>query len=116
MEIDFLTRLGEMTYAFEPHELWDEAVVERDERAEWLIDGSATAKSGVTAEQVEAALATVWTQDLRYQYREVHTLVTESTLVTLMAVTQIGADDFWVTARIQIALSVLSSVEGGGRS
>jgi hypothetical protein len=113
MEIDFLTWLGDTTNAFEPHGLWDEAVVERDERDEWLIDGSARAKAGVTADQVEAALAMVWTQELRYQYREVHTLVTESTLVTLMAVTQIGAEDFWVTARVRIALPDPSSAEGG---
>ncbi len=114
MEIDFLTWLGDATYAFEPHELWDEAAVERDERGEWLIDGSARAKAGVTAEQVEAALATIWTQDLRYRHREAHTLLTELSSVTLLAVTQIDADDFWVTARVRVALSPVSA-EGGSR-
>jgi hypothetical protein len=111
MEIDFLARLGDATYADQPHELWD-TVVQRNERGDWLIEASATAKPGVTAEQVEEALSTVWMQDLRYQYREAHTLlteptsvITEPTSVTLQAVTQIGPDDFWVTAQVRVALS-----------
>jgi hypothetical protein len=104
MEIDFLAGLGDTTYADQAHELWDEVVVRRDERGEWLIDGSARAKAGVTAEQLAAVLSTEWTRDLRYQYREAHTVLTEPTSVTLQAVTQIGADDLWVTARVRVTL------------
>ncbi|GAB2648207.1 hypothetical protein GCM10009743_24640 [Kribbella swartbergensis] len=108
MEIDFLAWLGDTTYADQPHKLWDDAVVQRNEGGEWLIDASATAKPGVTAEQVEAALSTAWTQHLRYQYREAHTLLTEPTSVTLQAVTQINPDDLWVTAQVRVALSTPS--------
>jgi uncharacterized protein YhdP len=108
MEIDFLTWLGDPIYADQPHELLDDAVVQRNERGEWLIDASATAKPGVTAGQFEVDLSTAWTQDLQYEYREAHTLLTEPTSVTLQAVTQIGPDDLWVTAQVRVALSTPS--------
>ena len=105
MEIDLLASLGEPTYATEPHELWDDAAVRRDERGEWLLNASATAKPGVTAEQIGATLGTTWAADLRYRYREAHTLLTESTAVTLQAVTQIGPGEFWVTVQVRVRLS-----------
>ncbi|ADB35592.1 hypothetical protein Kfla_6600 [Kribbella flavida DSM 17836] len=105
MEVDFLALLSDTTYADQPHELWDDAVVQRNERGEWLIDAAATAKPGVTAAQVEAALSTAWTQHLRYQYREAHTLRTEPASVTLQAVTQMDPADLWVTARVRVNLS-----------
>ena len=106
MEIDFQHALGDSVYADQPHELWGEPIVQQTEHGDWLISASATAKPGVTTEQIETALSNAWTRDLCYQYREAHTLLTEPTSVTLQAVTQIGPNDLWVTAQVRIALPV----------
>ncbi|WP_112237143.1 hypothetical protein [Kribbella monticola] len=104
MEIDFLARLGDPTYADQPHELWEEPTVEQDQGGDWLIRLSTTARPGVTAEQVVEGLSAAWTQDLRYHYREAHTLVTEPRSVTLQAVTQMGPNDLWATAHVRVEL------------
>ena len=84
--------------------LWRGMSVQRSEGAEWLINGRASGKLEDAASIAET-LSRIWEQRLRYNYQSAHTVVPAPDSVTLLAVTQIGPGDIWVTAKIHVALS-----------
>jgi hypothetical protein len=104
MEIDCDAYLGDPAYSDEVPDLWREVTVSRSEGAEWLIAGTAIA-SRHDAHAVAAELARIWVEKLRYSYREAHTIVEQPDEVTLLAVTQIGPGQLWVTAKVSVHLT-----------
>lgn len=99
MEIDFFYHFNKEDLAA----LWADVQVHRHEGEEWLVRASANS-SKANAEAIAAALARVW-GDLRYPYKEVHTVTSDPDTVTLRAITQIGPSDLWVTAEVQVLLT-----------
>jgi hypothetical protein len=104
MEIDCCAYLGERTYSDQAPDLWHDVTVSRSEGAEWLIAGTAVA-SPHQADAVAAELGRIWVEHLRYSYREAHTIVEQHDEVTLLAVTQIGPGELWVTAKVSVHLT-----------
>ncbi|MBK8445261.1 MAG: hypothetical protein IPL41_00630 [Micropruina sp.] len=104
MEIDACAYLGDPAYADDDPELWQGMRVQRSEGSEWLINGRASGKSE-DASSIAEALSRIWEQKLRYNYESAHTVRVATESVTLLAVTQSGPGDIWVTARIEVALS-----------
>jgi hypothetical protein len=103
MEIDACAYLGDPAYTDGPG-LWHDMSVHRSEGSEWLIHGRASGKAEDVASIAEA-LSRIWEERLRYQYQSAHSVVSAPDSVTLLAVTQIGPGDIWVTANIKVALS-----------
>lgn len=103
MEIDACAYLGDPAYADSHHEVWQDMRVQRSEGSDWLINGRAVGKSQ-DASSIAEALSQIWEQRLRYNYLSAHTVISAPDMVTLLAVTQIGPGDIWVTARIEVAL------------
>jgi hypothetical protein len=103
MEIDACAYLGDSAFADEPG-LWQDMSVQRSEGSEWLIIGRASCQAE-NAAAIAEALARIWEERLRYNYQSAHTVVSAPDSVTLLAVTQIGPGDIWVTANIRVALS-----------
>lgn len=57
------------------------------------------------AQAIATALSRIWMENLRYTYREGHTVLQTSNDVRLRAVSQIDPHDFWVTAEVRVLLS-----------
>jgi hypothetical protein len=105
MEIDAGAYLGgDPDCADDDPGLWHDMGIQRSEGSEWLITGRASGKSADAATIAET-LSRNWEERLRYNYRSAHTVVSAPEAVTLLAVTQIGPRDIWVTAKIEVALS-----------
>jgi hypothetical protein len=104
MEIDACAYMGDPAYADEDPELWQDMSIISSEDSEWLINGRASGKWEDGASITEA-LFRIWEETLRYDYQSAHTVVSALGTVTLLAVTQIGPGDFWVTAKIEVTLS-----------
>jgi hypothetical protein len=102
MEIDCCAYLG--AYSDEVPDSWREVTVSRSEGGEWLIAGTAIA-SGHDAHAVAAELGRVWVEKLRYSYREAYTIVEQPDEVKVLAVTQIGPGQLWVTAKVSVHLT-----------
>jgi len=101
MEIDCCAYFGDPAYADDDADLWHDMAVSRSEGAEWLITGRASAKLE-NAKLIAAELSRVWEEKLRYHYRSAHTIEQRPGEVVLLAVTQIGPSDLWVTAKVSV--------------
>lgn len=104
MEIDACAYLGDPAYAEEDCELWHDMAVERLEGSDWVITGRAH-DSKDDAASIAEALSQIWERSLRYGYKSVHPIISIPESITLLAVTQIGAGDLWVTANVRVRLS-----------
>ncbi len=104
MEIDACAYLGDPAYAEEDPELWHDMAVERLEGSDWVITGRAH-DSKDDAASIAEALSQIWERSLRYGYKSVHPIISIPESITLLAVTQIGAGDLWVTANVRVRLS-----------
>jgi hypothetical protein len=79
--------------------------VRSTEDALCLLRVEGRAKPGLPPDVVAAKVEWAWLEHLRYRFFESHTVRLSGSTVILEFVTQIGASDFYVTGKIEVATS-----------
>ena len=106
MEMDCFYYLGDpMGDPDAGFDLWQDMTVSMYPGQEWLIAGIARVRHDAAA-AIEASLSRIWKENLSYTYREAHTVERTDDGLALLAVTQIGPGELWVTAKVTVQLTV----------
>jgi hypothetical protein len=105
MEIDCDYYFGDPTDESDADlDLWRDMNVAQSPGQEWLITGVAQARLD-DAVAIADSLSRIWDVNLRYRYREAHTVERRADEVVLLAVTQTNPGDIWVTVKVTVLLT-----------
>jgi len=83
-------------------DLLADATIEATGDAENMLNVRASAMPEASDDEIESELVRIWTERLRYGYRDAHYVTRTADAIVLHAVTQIGPDGFVVTATVTV--------------
>jgi hypothetical protein len=102
--IDDLTgMIVDIEYSLDESPLFEDSVVNMTSRVDCLVAAQCRAVPASTSvHEVENELERIWTNELRYQHSEAHTVVADESTVILRAVTTSEIGGYFVTVEITV--------------